>query len=249
MPEEADFFPRGMFRHPEFRQGAMDMLAISPGFAAWGVVTGVAMVKAGLSVPMALAMNLLVYAGSAQLAALPLITSNAGIGIVVLAGICVNLRFLIFSLQWRPFLARFSLGRRLVAGYLCGDTNYVLFMKRFPMPEPGPRQMAYFWGLSLTNWVLWQVPAIIGIVLADVIPPAWGLGFAATLAILALVFSMLQGAPNWTAMIVAGAAAVAAVALPFDLNLVVAIAAAIAAAALVDWMQQARSKRRGAARA
>lgn len=225
------------------------MLAISPGFIAWGIVTGVAMVKAGLSLPMALFMNLLVYAGSAQLAALPLISSNAGMGIVILAGICVNLRFLIFSLQWRPFLARFPLRQRLLAGYLCGDTNYVLFMKRFSAPEAGNTQMAYFWGLSITNWILWQVPAILGILLADVIPQSWGLGFAAILAILALVFSMLRGVGNWTAMIVAASAAVAAAAMPFDLNIVVAIAAAIAAAVVAQRVQRVWDKRRASAEA
>ena len=41
------------------------------GIGAWGLVTGVAMVKAGMSVPLAIYMSLTVYAGSAQLAVLP----------------------------------------------------------------------------------------------------------------------------------------------------------------------------------
>ena len=43
---------------------------------AWGLVTGVAMVHAGLSVPLALLMILTVYAGSAQLASLPLLAAG-----------------------------------------------------------------------------------------------------------------------------------------------------------------------------
>ena len=35
------------------------------GVGAWGLVTGVAMVKAGMSVPLAIFMSLTVYAGSA----------------------------------------------------------------------------------------------------------------------------------------------------------------------------------------
>jgi hypothetical protein len=57
--------------HPEFRVGMRAMAPQMPGLAAWGLMTGVAMVKSGLSLPEVLAMALLVYAGSAQLAALP----------------------------------------------------------------------------------------------------------------------------------------------------------------------------------
>ena len=51
-----------------------DMFGPSLGISAWALVTGVAMVKAGLSIPIAVAMTLFVYAGSAQLAALPLMS-------------------------------------------------------------------------------------------------------------------------------------------------------------------------------
>ena len=65
---------RSLARHPEFRAGVRDMSGASLGLAAWGLVTGVAMVNAGLSVPMALFMSFTVYAGSAQLAVLPLMS-------------------------------------------------------------------------------------------------------------------------------------------------------------------------------
>jgi predicted branched-subunit amino acid permease len=66
----------------EFRSGVRDMLPAFPGIFAWGLVTGVAMVKGGLSVPMALLMTLVAYAGSAQLASLPLIATSAPIWII-----------------------------------------------------------------------------------------------------------------------------------------------------------------------
>ena len=45
-------------------------------------MTGVAMVHAGLSVPLALLMILTVYAGSAQLASLPLLAAGAPMWVV-----------------------------------------------------------------------------------------------------------------------------------------------------------------------
>ena len=53
------------------------MAAFAPGIGAWGLVTGIAMVKGGLSVPLAVLMSLTVYAGSAQLASLPLMAAAA----------------------------------------------------------------------------------------------------------------------------------------------------------------------------
>ena len=63
---------RAYRRDPEFRKGVIDMLGVAPGIAAWGLMTGVAMVKSGMSVFEALAMTFLVYAGSSQLPRFPL---------------------------------------------------------------------------------------------------------------------------------------------------------------------------------
>lgn len=100
---------RASLRHPQFMEGLRDMSSISLGIAAWGLVTGVAMVDSGLSVPLALLMTFVVFAGSAQLAALPLMASGAPMWVIWATALCINLRFMIFSAQWRPFFMRFPL--------------------------------------------------------------------------------------------------------------------------------------------
>lgn len=54
-----------------FRAGVHAIVPALIATATWGLVTGVAMVKSGLTESMALAMTLLLYAGSAQLTSLP----------------------------------------------------------------------------------------------------------------------------------------------------------------------------------
>ncbi|HEV7912932.1 MAG TPA: AzlC family ABC transporter permease [Albitalea sp.] len=225
---------RAALRHPRFRAGAKEMSGVSLGIAAWGLVTGVAMVKSGLSVPLALLMSLTVFAGSAQLAAIPLMAVGAPMWVIWATALCVNLRFLIFSAQWRPFFRRFPLRERLAMGYLAADLNYVLFMKRFQEPRDDEGQIEYFFGGSLVNWSAWQFPSIVGILLADIIPTQWGLGFAGVLALLGLTYSMLSDRATTFAAVVAGAAAVAAFALPFRLHIVVAIAAAVCIGLMID---------------
>jgi len=147
-----------IWRHPEFRRGAREMVGVAMGIAAWGLVTGVAMVKSGLGVPLALLMSLVVFAGSAQLAALPLVASGAPIWVVWATAFCVNLRFVIFSAQWRPFFMRYPLGRRLALGYFTADLNYVMFMRRFQEPRDDEGQIEYFFGGPLSAELLLTIP-------------------------------------------------------------------------------------------
>jgi len=223
-----------VWHQPEFRRGAHEMTGIALGLGAWGLVTGVAMVKSGLTIPLAMLMSFVVFAGSAQLASLPLIASGAPLWVVWATAACVNLRFVIFSAGWRPYFGHLPLRQRLMHGYFTADLNYVMFMRRFPDPKPSPEQGPYFWGGVAVNWVTWQAMSLLGIALADRIPTEWGLGFAGTLALLGLTGSLLSDRATWLAAAVAGCAAVAAFALPFKLNIVVAIAAAVAVGILLD---------------
>src|SRR6478735_6056613 len=53
-----------------FREGVRAYAPTMPGIFAWGMVTGMAMMKSGLTIWQALGMTFIVFAGSAQLACL-----------------------------------------------------------------------------------------------------------------------------------------------------------------------------------
>lgn len=223
-----------MWRHGAFRLGVRDMSSPAIGIAAWGLVTGVAMVKSGLSIPVALAMSLLVFAGSAQLAVIPLLAAGAPMWVLWATAACVNLRFLILSAQWRPYWGHLPRPQRLRMAYFAADLNFVQFMRRFPRPEPHPDQSPYFWGGATLTWSAWQLPSIAGIFLGDRVPGHWGLGFAGILVLIGLVGSMLTDRATWAAAAVAALTAVGAYALPLKLNILVAIAAAVAIGLVID---------------
>lgn len=225
-------------RDPAFRQGLRDLIGTSLGISAWGLVTGVAMVKSGMSVWLAIFMSLAVYAGSAQLSVIPLLAVGAPLWVVWLTAACVNLRFVIFSSMWRGYFQALPLRQRLAIGYFSGDVIFVAFMKRYPRPEPAPEQVPYFWGSASLNWLAWQIPSVAGILLANAVPLSWGLGFAGVLALLGVLFSLLVDKATWVATGVAASAAIAAYALPLKLNILVAIAAAIAAGLAMESAQR-----------
>ena len=224
----------GIVRDPAFAEGFRSMLATMLGIGAWGLVTGVAMVKAGMSVPLAIFVSLMVYAGSAQLAVLPLLMVGAPLWVVWFTATCVNLRFVILSSMWRHYFGHLRLLHRLTLGYFSGDVIFVTFTHRYPTPETKPEQLPFFWGAAVANWVFWQVFSIAGILLANVIPLSWGLGFAGVLALMGVLYSMLKDKATWLACVVACGAAVATFALPLKLNILVAIAAAVTAGLLME---------------
>ncbi|TFZ09027.1 branched-chain amino acid ABC transporter permease [Ramlibacter humi] len=217
-----------MVRRPMFRRGLLDAAPMSLGIVAWGVVAGVAMAKSDMGVPLAVLMSLLVYAGSAQIAALPLIAADAPIWVVWATTLCVCLRFMAFSFHYRPYFEHLPRGRRILLSYLMGDTSFALFIHRFPKPAHGQDHVDYFLGGSFITYGTWQVAIVTGIFAGHAIPPSWGLGFAGTMALLALTCTQLRSPSASVAALVAACAAVAAYALPLRLNIVVAIAAAIA---------------------
>ncbi|MFN4005802.1 MAG: AzlC family ABC transporter permease [Hylemonella sp.] len=235
---------RALIRHPQYRQGLRDTVAVAPGLAAWGLMTGVAMIKSGMSLVEAVAMTLLVYAGSSQLAAIPLIAAGAPVAVIWATAFCVNLRFVVFSAHLRPYFMHLPRPLRLLTGYFTADLSYVMFTRRFHQPPQDAAQrtaqLAYLAGGCTVNWLSWQAASLLGIFAAHAVPTHWGLGFAGILALLGVASSLATTRLRIVAAGVAGTAAVAAFALPFKLNILVAIAAAVAIALLLEKTPPAR---------
>lgn len=227
------FFLQSNFRQATFREGVREMAPLAAGISAWGLMTGVAMVKSGMTVFEALAMTFLVYAGSSQLAAIPLIVAGAPVWVILATAFCVNLRFVVFSLHLRPYLMHLPRWKRLLHGYLTADLTYAIFTRRFPAPGATPlqrrEQEGYLTGNYGVTWCAWMLASVLGIALANFIPSAWGLGFAGVLCLLGILCSLANTPARFIAALLAAIAAVVAYAWPLKLNIVAAIAVAVLA--------------------
>jgi 4-azaleucine resistance transporter AzlC len=228
-------------RRAAFRGGQRAIVPSLFGAGAWGMVSGVAMVKGGLAVPWAILMSLLVYAGSAQLAALPLIFAGAPLWVIVATGLVTNLRFVIYSAAIRPYFADRPLRKRAALGFFMTDFTFTLFMRYAREGKlPERNRDAFFAGVCANNWTVWQVSAITGIVAASYVPTDWGLEFTGTLALVALVGPSLVTRPALLGAIVAALVALATHHMPYKLGLFCGAIAGIVAATLTDsWQQRA----------
>jgi predicted branched-subunit amino acid permease len=232
------FFLPEVHRHPAFREGMRATAPVAPGIAAWGLMTGVAMVRSGMSAAEAVAMTLFVYAGSAQLAAIPLIVAGAPAWVIWATGFCVNLRFVVFSLHLRQYLMHLPRWRRLVNGFLTADMSYALFTRRFaaaPASHADQReQESYLAGNYFVTWTSWTGASLAGVVVGNAVPASWGLGYAGVLCLVGILCSLANTRLRMVAAAVSGGVAVAAYALPLKLNIVVAIGVAVV---LCFWLE------------
>jgi predicted branched-subunit amino acid permease len=224
-----------------FQDGLRTMSKSVVTIFTWALVTGLAMGKSTLTLWQAVSMSLLVFAGTAHLAALPLIALGLPVWSILITAFVVNLRFIIFSIGMQAHFCSLPLWRRATLGYFTADFGYLMYTSRHPEahpPEETPSarrsRVAFMYGLTCGNWSIWQMGSLLGIALAGQIPQSWGLEFAGTLALIAIIVPMLdRPAARWAA----GAAALVAVlsmGLPFKLNIVLAIIAAIVVGIVSD---------------
>ncbi len=224
-----------------FQDGLRTMSKSVVTIFTWALVTGLAMGKSTLTLWQAVSMSLLVFAGTAQLAALPLIALGLPVWTILITAFVVNLRFVIFSIGMQAHFYSLPLWRRAALGYFTADFGYLMYTSRYPEAHPPEEsstarrsRIAYMYGLTCGNWSIWQMGSLLGIALAGQIPQSWGLEFAGTLALIAIIVPMLdRAAARWAAG-VAALVAVLSMGLPFKLNIVLAIVAAIGVGIVSD---------------
>lgn len=226
----------------QFRAGVRAMMPFAMAISVWGLVTGVAMVNGGMTMPGAFAVTLFVFAGSAQLAVLPLLAVGAPLPVVWATALLVNLRFVIFAAAARSYFVRLPWQQRLLAGYLNGDLGFALFSRAFgDSDERGTaEQFGYFYGSAAVNWVAWQLSSFVGIVLGGLAPTSWGLDLGAALALVAVLIPMANKLPAVAGLLVTGVLAVLTIGMPMRLGLLVSIVAGSAVAVTADVWRERR---------
>lgn len=225
------------------REGLRDFLPISVGLLPWAMVTGIAMRSVGLSELESLAMNLLVYAGTAQLGALPLIAVGAPLWLIGLTALALNLRFVIFSAAIAPVFRGSSFARRLASSYLLIDGVFAVGADKLLKAEDPHWRWGYYIAPSAFSWCLWQVCTALGIFGADLVPRDWSLEFMVTIALMVMVLPMVRTRPMLVAALAGGLGAVLLRELPLRLGVVAGIALGIAAGfAAEHWQQRGASR-------
>lgn len=220
---------RHAVRRAMFQAGMRAVAPAQLGIAAWGVATGIAMMKVGLELMPALWMTFVVYSGTSQLAVLPLMAGGTAVVTVLATAFVANLRFVIYSATLAPHLRRLPLAPRLAMGFVTIDAPLAALMLR---QRQGPlvQRVAFLCGANVLTWLSWTLSSLAGIGLAAVLPYGPELAFIGVLALFGIALPLLQGRPAWAAALVAGAVAVLGAEWPHRLGTLAAVLAGVAAA-------------------
>lgn len=211
-----------------FQEGVRTSASLLFGVVPWAMVAGAAMVSAGLTPAQAIAMSLIAYAGSIQLAVLPLLLAQAPLWVMLATGLVINLRYVIYSASIAPHFNRLPLRWRMLLSYIATDGMFALFMARYGSGVQAPDKHWYYLGGSLLMWSIWQVGTCIGVFAGALIPKAWSVEFAATLGLIGLLVPLLFDFAVVCGALAAALVSLSASRLPLNLGLILAVAVGVA---------------------
>ena len=225
-------------RRAEFFAGVRAGLPILLGVSPFGLIYGVLAISAGVPPLWAFAMSSVVFAGSAQFIAAPLLGAGAPALVVIGTTFVVNLRHLLYGASVAPYLRHLSLRWKCLLAYLLTDEAYAVAIARLSQEgeaaSGAPHRHWHFLGAGLALWGTWQTATAAGILVGAQIPAGWGLDFTVTLTFIALLVPALTDRPSLAAAVGAGLVAVLAAGWPYKLGLVAAAIAGIAAGMAVE---------------
>ena len=216
-----------------FRRGVRDVSPLLLGVAPFGVVAGIAAIEAGLTLPQALGMSIIVFAGAAQLAAIELIGQGTPLSIIIVTAIVINLRMLMYSASIAPYLTSLPARVRSGLAYLLTDQAYALSISRYRAGDTTDR-VSYYLGVAVTLWGVWQITTVVGALAQAGIPESLGLEFAVPLVFLALLVPAMEDGPTTVAGLIGGTVATVGAGLPLNLGLLVGATVGIAAGLLAE---------------
>lgn len=227
--------------------GARDTIPMLVGALPFGIIFGTLAVSSGLSATATLAMSALVFAGAAQFIAIGLIASGAGLLVILLTTLIVNLRHLLYSASMLPFVRHLPQRWRIPLAFWLTDESFAVAHRHYQdSGVPLADKHWYFLGSCLAMYTHWFVCTLVGVVLGSSLPGMadWGLDFAMVATFIGIVVPLLRTRPMLVAALVAAAVAVAAHGLPYKLGLMLASVAGVTAGLVAERLR----RRHGASR-
>jgi len=201
------------------------------------------MVAAGLPPWLAMVTNLVVFAGTSQLAALQLAGTGSPLLVTLFAAAVINLRFALYSLSLAPHVRHAPFRLRLLLSYMLTDNGYAHAAARFATRAREPRKPEYLLGAETAIWSAWQAGTLGGVLAGASVPASWQLDFTVTLTFIALALASIRDRSALFAAAAAAFIAVTAHRLPFRLGLPLAALAGIAAGLAHETWTRSRSRR------
>jgi 4-azaleucine resistance transporter AzlC len=204
-----------------FLAGARAIVPVLLALLPFGLAFGATATGNGLSAIEALGMSVFVFAGAAQLAAVPLLSAGASVAMVLLTVLVINLRLTLYSASLAPHFGRLPAWWKGLLAYLLTDQAYAATITPFDEGETEePDKRWYYLGVALAIWITWQAATMLGIVLGAWASEGWSLDFVLPLIFIAAAVPAIKDRTTGAASLSAGIAALFCAALPLNFGLI-----------------------------
>ena len=178
--------PDRTFADRTFADGARAGLPYAGAALLLSLSFGVVATDVGLTAVAAVVMSAVVFAGSAQFAAIAILGAGGGVGAAVAAATLMNSRFLPMGLALGPSL-RGSRARRALEGQAVVDSSWVMAAR-----GDGSFDRSYLFGHTGVQYVGWVVGTVLGVVVPSLDARALGLDAVFPAFFLALLLAEVK---------------------------------------------------------
>lgn len=167
------------------RDDVRDLLALTAAVGIVGLSFGALAAAAGVSLPLALGLSVLVLSGGSQFLAVSVVAAGGGLVPALVGGLLLGARHLPYGLAMAPVVGR-SWPARLLGAHLLIDEVVAFSRAR----GTGARARAAYWACGVALLVFWTAGTLVGHLAGAAVPDADAFGvdaaFPAALAALLL---------------------------------------------------------------
>lgn len=168
------------------------MIPIMTGVIPFGAVMGSVAADANISLLNSTLMNLLVFAGASQLAAVDLMTKGAPVFVVVITGLIINFRFILYSAAMSPALQHSNRWAKFFGAYFLTDQSFALMSANKHRLHTNTETVYFYFGSAVCMGISWNLSVLLGHSFGRLAPPTWGLEFAIPLSFIVLIVPTLK---------------------------------------------------------
>jgi 4-azaleucine resistance transporter AzlC len=225
--------------------GVVDRRALADAFPLFlpaipfGFVLGLAVTEGNMPIALGWATSLVIFAGAAQLAVITL-AGTATVWAVIVAGLVINTRHVMYSAALAPAFQRQPRWLRWLGPFLLIDQVFALSMLQAHRPPAEFRR--YYLTVGVFFYANWQWATALGMLVGPIVPDSWRLEFAPPIMFLGLVLIGINKVPQAVAAVVGGMVGLATAGLQDRLGILVGAIVGVVAGAVTDARAESRAE-------
>jgi predicted branched-subunit amino acid permease len=198
------------------------------GVAPFGLVIGVSAARADIPVLAGWLTGPLIFAGSAQVAAIGLLDAGAGPVLIVVTVLAINLRLVLYSASMARHWHGTPRWWQALAAYLLVDPSFAVGSAGYESIVDRRRAHLHYMGGALTLWFAWLLAIAVGATIGARVPDGLRLEMVIPLFLVGEVVHRVSDRATTSAAAAAALVAVVGAPVPLHLGPVLAIVAGVA---------------------